>query len=78
MSDVSLGWPYVHLGKQVIERLGKTTSFLFAGTCIISCTIFLQVLHFKVPETPNFREFNVLDFPGITMNGFVEVDNFGV
>ena len=31
-----------------------------------------------MPESPNFREFDVLDFPGIASNGFVEVDNLGV
>ena len=31
-----------------------------------------------MPETPDFREFNVLDFPGVATDGFVKVDDFGV
>src|SRR5882672_1523013 len=38
--------------------------FLFVGTSTISCTVFLEVTGFKVPETSDFGEFNVLDFPG--------------
>lgn len=52
--------------------------FLFVGTSTISCTVFLEVTGFKVPETSDFGEFNVLDFPGIATDGLVEVDDFGV
>jgi hypothetical protein len=57
---------------------GLSDLFLFTRAGAITCSVFLKVSGFEVPEPSNFGEFNVLDLSGIAANRFVKVDDFGV
>jgi hypothetical protein len=48
------------------------------GTTTVSSSIILEVSGFEVMESPKLGEFNVLDFPSIAADGFIEVDDLGV
>ena len=56
--------------------VGFNDLFLFNGRVTVSCAVILEVTGFEVPEMPKFGQLNVLDFSCISMDGFVEVNNF--
>jgi hypothetical protein len=58
--------------------IGFSDLFLFNGRDTVSRSIVLEVTGFKVPEMAKFGQLNVLDFPCVPTDGFVEIDNFGV
>jgi hypothetical protein len=52
--------------------------FLFAGTALVPCAIILEIAGFKVMESANLREFNVLDFHGVVVDHIVQVNDLGM
>jgi len=57
-------------------RLGDL--FLFNGVGAVARPVILQVAGFKVPESAELGQFNMLDFANIAAYGFVEIDDFPV
>jgi hypothetical protein len=57
-------------------RLGDL--FLFNGVSAVTCSIILQVAGFKVPESTELGQLNMLDFADIAAYGFVKIDDFPV
>ena len=57
---------------------GSAGLFLFAGTCLVSPAVILEVTGFEMPESGHVGEFNMLDLSNIPSDGLVQVNDLSL
>ena len=52
--------------------------FFFAGTCLVFCTVILEVTGLEMPESGHIGKFDMFDLSNVPSDGLVQVNDLSL
>jgi hypothetical protein len=79
LRSAAVARPTVPLAANFVRTLaGPAGLFLFAGTCLVSCAVILEVTGFEMSESGHIGEFDMLDLSNVPSDGLVQVNDLSL